>query len=301
MRRAAIAWSTLAAACSAGKLAEPCGEDRDCPAGESCVSDGTRGDFYCARACGPDAGCQPDRACFDLPSAAPEGGRVALCLHRVRSCRLADGGEPPEWCNGLDDDCDGKTDEDCALVACRFDGICGIYACAPGAPDGGTGGTCRAAAGPAPAYQPCTFASDCTNANCFQGRCAPLCIGNAECASDFRCATRFVSSTPRYNHCLAACKSVRCATAGAACVLAPNLDLGGAADDVCLLLDGRLSSLGAPCGVADTCASQMCASNGVCTHRCAVKLDCADMAGTECQGDLATLPGPVQAATRVCR
>jgi hypothetical protein len=155
----------------AGLLCQPCRTTADCNQGvagsaSACVSRGDAGSF-CALACESDAACPSGYACADtaadgkrcLPTSGecqcnPSGvalGMATDCRFTntfgtcggARSC-TADGlsacegeGATAEVCDNIDNDCDGRVDEDIPQVACETEGEAGrcggVTSCTSGA------------------------------------------------------------------------------------------------------------------------------------------------------------------------
>ena len=154
----------------------PCDGDSDCAhpmvtgVNSHCVNHGEAEGSYCATACSNGAGCPPGSECLDTdidgvmtPLCMPEGQSECTCSSwaievaaetqclvsnelgacpGVRQCdadglSACEGDEPKaDECNGLDDDCDGMTDEDFPDLGQPCDGedadLCegGVWSCA---------------------------------------------------------------------------------------------------------------------------------------------------------------------------
>ena len=136
------------------RLCNPCASDEDCsPAGSSgqnlCLPQGSDGSF-CGLDCGSGGACPEGYECDDsltVPQCRPVGGacacsEMATDLALSTPCSVSnDSGEcwgartcaedglsacdasppSPEVCNGVDDDCDGETDEDLTSQPCTVD------------------------------------------------------------------------------------------------------------------------------------------------------------------------------------
>jgi len=168
-----------------------CGDDLpECPAGYLC-NDGQ---------CRPESGacehCTPLSIMTGASTTCTAFGAPEAC-QGTRSC-IADGlsaceapGTGDEVCNGVDDDCDGDTDEDpvalCGAWACAGVAGCrtsceGPTDCAPGygcdggtcAPNGSNGAVCEDASDCQSAY--------CENGHCCDGPSAVCCAEDADCA-----------------------------------------------------------------------------------------------------------------------
>jgi hypothetical protein len=145
-------------------LCDSCEKDSDCGGGaDRCLPIGSEGS-WCAAQCGSQTDCPEGYECQEVDDGMqclPETGSC-ICtpdlLGTTRPCEAAnefgtcpgvetctgpagweacDADEPAaETCNGLDDDCDGKSDEDIGLVTCAVEndwGACpGIESCADG-------------------------------------------------------------------------------------------------------------------------------------------------------------------------
>ncbi len=163
-----------------GRCVIGCASDDDCGEDAACVTE-VDGEPTCVERCegGP---CRPGWICADiddrlvcLPDCALAGCRPGL------DCRIDGACAPPmcapvaERCDGADDDCDGRADED---APCPAGSRC-------------DGGRCRDLAGPAEA---CREDSDCQNDTCMPpedipgGFCFEDCLDDADCGPDAICA-----------------------------------------------------------------------------------------------------------------
>ncbi|MFH1809000.1 MAG: hypothetical protein ABIJ09_09665 [Pseudomonadota bacterium] len=245
----------------------PCVDDADCQ-GDPCLHDLDRGDHYCSALCEADHDCPEQQLCDVRITGAPGDQSVtSLCIERVRQCGEA------EVCNGLDDDCDGETDESCTVQLCAADVHCGgLWTCAPSYELQDL--ACRA---PLPGSSPfgtlCVDNTTCPNGLCDTGRCAPLCSEDADCASGQRCA-RPSSSTSSLAHqiCHDPCDSETLCDPSMVCTWR-----GDPANcrwrAVCSPTRGA-RNVGQSCLSHDECKSALCVGR-ICTRPCAVQMDCS--------------------------
>ena len=123
----------------------PCEADADCPEGYGCAEYETDEGVpvrQCRRAEG-ECACNPSSITAQAATACAAENEWGRC-EGARWCDAAgltdcDAPAPAqESCNGLDDDCDGETDEDTAAIACLIEnehGACdGVLTCADGVP-----------------------------------------------------------------------------------------------------------------------------------------------------------------------
>jgi hypothetical protein len=148
----------------------PCDHDDDCETG-ICVR-GPDGEKVCAKPCGD--GCPNDWKCFKTNK---DGKITYLCLPDL----LPDCVPYKEICDGLDNNCNGKTDE----LFCDDGNPCTDNICAPGGPPGGggpNGDGCVAV----PWVKPCEDGDLCTlGDSCADGQCVTgepkVCTDQLEC------------------------------------------------------------------------------------------------------------------------
>lgn len=181
-----------------------------------------------------------------------------------------------EYCNALDDDCDGKIDEAAADESCvaRYaestcvDGQCGIVRCLPGHRDcdGQVGNGCEVSAEDA--------------RGCPQPGCD---FGFADCDGDGSCESRL--DTPEHcGSCEIGCPSTPNAEAscsyGACTPATCKPGYGDCDDDATNGCEQRLDSL-VHCGGCGTDCSKTSCEGGVCSS-----LNCGEVSGSaDCDGD----------------
>ncbi|MEM6368360.1 MAG: hypothetical protein AAGD10_16115 [Myxococcota bacterium] len=164
-------WILAISACSASDLGGECATDEDCPSGGFCLYEASRDTTFCSSDCTSDLECDPTEFCGGVvtePNASDRNPERTLCRPIVREC-----GEQ-EFCNDLDDDCDGRIDEDCIIQDCQFENVCAPFSCIP--LEGEAFPSCQPRASEGRAFfGPCTEGADCPNGICNTGFCAPLC------------------------------------------------------------------------------------------------------------------------------
>ncbi|MFT5430221.1 MAG: hypothetical protein ACI9OJ_000894 [Myxococcota bacterium] len=117
------------------------------------------GDGYCGAACGADKPCPEGFEC--LLTESMSASAVSQCLPALGGNCPGDEGpkcEPFELCNGIDDDCDGATDEETCDDGneCTTDQCLGPDGCSSVAVDGGS---CDDG-------KPCTLNDECQGGEC---------------------------------------------------------------------------------------------------------------------------------------
>jgi hypothetical protein len=131
-----------------------CQNDVDCGPGAGCFQVDDQGGTACLALCAGDAACRPGYMCVD----------PGVCLPPDPPLDCT-----PERCNGLDDDCDGDTDEGaCGVTGCADEAACEFGRCLVDMPS---------------------------------GLCEVPCASDLDCPADARCAT-FSSG---FSICLDAC------------------------------------------------------------------------------------------------
>jgi len=183
MRTAVSVLALFAAGC--GSSGE-CEQSADCPGAEFepgagvCLEDVDRGDRYCTAECFQPLDryadpCPLGRVCVQTSLRGESGLTTDLCVERRDTCLEAEG------CgNGLDDDCNGETDENpCEDIICSEDRMCGeirTHVCAlvdDAVPLTRVCGPMRG--GMRNIGEPCNDNADCYNNDCLFGYCTEAC------------------------------------------------------------------------------------------------------------------------------
>lgn len=270
------------------RLCNPCAQHADCNSGgtlNKCLDRGPEGNF-CGVACASDADCPSGYECRQFSAdeeppilqCTPKKNALCACNNHAkelqsstvcynaaspstckgtRMCTAADGLTPcniptkPEVCNGLDDNCNGETDEGlcddgnpCTSDACNTDGSCKHTQL-----DG----------------SPCDDGNACTTVDkCAAGKCVggalKLCDDDNACTDD------------------------KCDPAGG-CLFTSNKD---PCDDgnQCTTADkcSEKKCVGGPppnCNDGNPCTSDFCDTEKGCVHKADTKND-----GVQCSNDL---------------
>lgn len=168
--------------------------------------------------------------------------------------------EPPEVCNGIDDDCDGTVDNQatgCNAGACQacVDGTCKSIC---GACDNCVAGACQTRCGACEvcAGGVCTVCSSSACQTCSNGACVSTCddtqcqacVGGGLCASTCQTCETCVGGT-----CFDACDRSQCQSCQSG-------TCKSFCDPVCQVCG--------PQGCLDTCGPCMRCANGACLSRC---------------------------------
>ena len=163
-----------------------CEQGADCPAAEAgpaaCLEDLERGDRYCTSECEAPLTAHLDPCPLGRVCVATDPAGADVCVERVGACG------PEEGCqNGLDDNCDGVTDESpCGTITCFGDGMCGEireFACILNGPTR----TCGPWLHDRNAAVPCNANGECYSNHCAFGYCAEACGVGYGCPDGYVC------------------------------------------------------------------------------------------------------------------
>ena len=277
-------------------LCRPCKTDGDCLVDTAvCGANG-----FCATACSSDVPCPDGFVCEDGHCAGPcectataiALGLPALCLavNDLGTCLgygvCAEGGvedcdaaEPaPDQCNGLDDDCDGDTDDvpcddgdPCTTDVCTAAGCIATPVSGGGCDDGNActtadtcaAGTCQGSVVTCDDADPCTADSCLPAVGCVAvetNLCA--CTTDADCPApkDLCAGKRACVATP-YPHCeLVEGTAVVCPspTGPDAPCLAAACDKASGACSLAAANEGAACAVGGGCTVGDACGGGKC-------------------------------------------
>ncbi len=315
-----------------GFCGAPCQTDGDCPITHRCQPMAGKGGGQ-AKQCAPAAIPGNDDAaagCSCSQRAVEEGlqtscsvdvigagGAVVGTCHGVRACAaagLSSCQAPPgtaETCNGLDDDCDGKTDD----LACDDLNPCTSDLCKPGA--GGSDKGCSHVQGAFPCdadLNACTEGDACKDGTCTPGSakvcddsnpctldtcdpaagCKQLPDENKPCSDENPCTVgdlckggQCAPGVPKACSGDNACNLAACNAATGSCGLQPK-PTGTACDDGSACTTGDACSGGAcvgtagPCDDGDPCTTGDACVQGVCQGS-AIGAGCDD--GNACTQD----------------
>ncbi|MCB9738523.1 MAG: hypothetical protein H6747_04585 [Deltaproteobacteria bacterium] len=239
------------------------------PKGETCACSDYAIGTFAKTVCFVDGqpGCSATRQCLPAgATGAPAGGGLSSCAPQAAS---------DESCDGLDNDCDGETDEGGAAL-CEDDNVCTADACT-----GGPG------CSHAPAAGPCSDGDACTDKDaCDGGACkgsSVVCDDGDVCTADScdpakGCQIAPISATDTV---LAPCDDNNACTGDDSCAAGKCVgtkvtcdDANPCTDDACDLAAGCTATAnsgkcsdGSACTTGDGCVA------GVCTG---AKVDCED-------------------------
>jgi hypothetical protein len=289
-RSLAPVFVVAAAACTPdpGTPNAACATDGDCGGGSFCIADLTAERSYCAPRCAIDSDCAAHQKCRTGIDFEGSGTKISFCIDRVRECGMTD------FCNGLDDDCDGTIDgARCQPVTgCLDDEACGAFVCT--APENQPQAICQAQNELANVrdFELCTAGTECRNGACETGRCSPHCrpFGrDATCTVDFTCARAVGSrASPAHNSCQKLCDTSRACAGNQRCVWRDVYQGGNFHAFVCSTPGPGRLPLGAACSGNNAAGDDECA-DGLCYEfRCTRPCggpgaDCSDVgAGLEC-------------------
>jgi len=275
-------------------LCRPCSTDAECQSPGSpdglCVSYPDGAGSFCGLACTADTDCPTDFACTDTgngvtqctatsltcscnPLAIADGASTSCgqgACAGVATCGsgglgACDGGSPAaaETCDGLDDDCDGETDED-FIVDGQYlaDDACGD--CSTSCIDAVTNGTGACALDGATNQPTCVFGTcdagyvQTGPLECSQeqpGSTCTVCSTTGDCDPGLTCTPIGAGS-----FCTTACTSDIDCNAGFTCA-----DDGTGAS-YCMLASGGCAAIGSSCSVDTDCENLVGCQVGTCDN-----------------------------------
>ncbi|MFO0682736.1 MAG: MopE-related protein [Sandaracinus sp.] len=297
--------------------AGPCARASDCDDGVDCTTDACTPSGVCTHvltpalcgpgeSCSPLTGCTPGRACATTSDCMDDDACTTRerCDPAARVCLFSplDGdmdGDPPrvcggmdcddsnplvsstgtERCNGADDDCDTRIDED-AAADCGAGGTC-------------SGGACTCGAGLEHCVDRCI---DTTSDDAHCGGCGLACEGGSHCqSSECRCAdgtlacglTCVDDRTDRTNcgGCFVTCADGESCVDGACTCAAPSMACGGVCTDVSSN-PFRCGDCTHVCAASETCINGTCAPCGGVGQLC-----CSPLSGAACANGAACSAG----------
>jgi hypothetical protein len=169
-----------------------------------------------------------------------------------------------ERCDGVDNDCNGETDEGCLGLGevCTDPIDCSDMLCE----DVGGSNICVRACDPRETIARCPEFFHCEVTGCGTGRCVPGEPGGlangAECTTDIECASSFCGTgSPR--RC-----GRSCSPGGIACPTGELCEADGECGQcIPVTLSTRPRPFGSPCDASAQCESGTC-SDGICTQAC---------------------------------
>ena len=275
----------------------PCNADADCPEAFGCQSVKTVEGTSIKQCMPDDVGGKPGECNCSKHAAkqalstsckstlAPPGGGPPKSCVGTRTCTdigltACDAKTPAvEVCDGVDNDCDGKTDD----LPCEDDNICTTDFCgAKGCQNAPTTG------GPCDDGDACTIGELCGNGVCSGGQSACACKSDADCLTGDLC--------PGTLYCDKAKLPWACKLQPGSAVVCDASNDSACAKNVCNGPTGKCFmaavSTGTPCDDGDSCTANDACQGGVCKPgvsacECKVSADCAAKDdGNPCNGKL---------------
>lgn len=280
------------AACTEEIPGGRCAQDSDCSNGETCLYDANLETSYCTSFCTTSEDCPAHQTCAMGKLSGLSGAEEkSICVDRVRACLQK------EFCNGLDDDCDGVIDnQGCELIRnCADDSVCGAFVCL--APVGQSQTLCGPPSDTATKknFEGCTSDAECISDRCVGGFCSPLCPGAREgtcplirlggVARQTLCAQALYGDRPLHNVCQFHCPrgETECPQ-GTSCTWRQVIGGGSQHFLTCSSLDPARKPLGAECtdnnpnGGDSECQHGLCYDR-ICTRQCGGNAQCTQSIG----------------------